>query len=315
MKKFSYSSGIVAVLLVLLGVNFKIQHWPGAGIMLTLGIFCLVFVFLPAALVNNYKHEGNRRNLALYIVSYLTILVVMVGALFKIQHWRGAGILIVIGLPFPFLVFLPVYLYVTSRIEHFELNKTVFVLLMLAYVSVFSALLAINVSKFILDDTLSLAAAHEQMSAPLGESVNAMKDIPGNVKPDADALLTQIDRCRMLMFAATHTPAGEMKNGMQAIRMKDAQNIAVEALMGGQGISPAQQLKEDMEKFKASLAAANPSPAFQSLANRLLDTSGKDAQGEEIGWDVLTFSGRHVSWVMNYLEGLENGVYFLELSR
>lgn len=315
MKKFSYSSGIVAVLLVLLGVNFKIQHWPGAGIMLTLGIFCLVFVFLPAALVNNYTHEGNRRNLALYIVSYLTILVVMVGALFKIQHWPGAGILIVIGLPFPFLVFLPVYLYVTSRIEHFELNKTVFVLLALAYVSVFSALLAINVSKFILDDTLSLAAAHEQMRAPLGESVRAMKDIPGNVKPDADTLLAQIDRCRNLMFAATHTPAGEMNNGVQAIRMKDAQNIAVEALMGGQGISPAQQLKEDMEKFKASLAAANPSPAFQSLANTLLDTSGKDAQGDEIGWDVLTFGGRHVSWVMNYLEGLENSVYFLEMTR
>lgn len=315
MKKFSYSSGIVAVLLVLLGVNFKIQHWPGAGIMLTLGIFCLVFVFLPAALVNNYTHEGNRRNLALYIVSYLTILVVMVGALFKIQHWPGAGILIVVGLPFPFLVFLPVYLYVTSRIEHFELNKTVFVLLALAYVSVFSALLAINVSKFILDDTLSLATVHEQMHAPLGESARAMKDIPGNVQTDADTLLAQIDRCRKLMFAATHTPAGEMNNGVQAIRMKDAQNIAVEALMGGQGISPAQQLKEDMEKFKASLAAANTSPALQSLANTLLDTSGKDAQGDEIGWDVLTFGGRHVSWVMNYLEGLENGVYFLEMSR
>ncbi len=315
MKKFSYSSGIVTVLLALLGVNFKIQHWPGAGIMLTLGIFCLVFVFLPAALVNNYKREGNRRNLALYIVSYLTILVVMVGALFKIQHWPGAGILIVIGLPFPFLVFLPVYLYVTSRIEHFELNKTVFVLLALAYVSVFSALLAINVSKFILDDTLSLASVHEQMSAPLGESVSAMKDIPVKVKSDANELLAQIDRCRMLMYAATHTPAEEMKNGVQYIGMRDAQNIAVEALMGGEGISPAQQLKDDMEKFKSSLASANASPALLSLATTLLDTSGSDAQGEEIGWDVLTFGGRHVSWVMNYLEGLENSVYMLEMAR
>ena len=316
MKKFSYISGMASVFLVLLGVNFKIQHWPGAGIMITLGIFCLVFVFLPVALVNSYKNVGNRKNLALYVVSYLTILVVMLGALFKIQHWPGAGYLIVLGLPFPFLIFLPVYLFVTSRMEQFELNKTVFVLLALACISVFSALLAINVSKDLLDDTLSLAAVHEKMNSSLGASVNARNDLPEGVKSSAAKLLAQIGRCKELMARATHTPAEELKQqGVQSIGLRDAQNIAVEALMGGQGISPANQLKEDMDKFKASLAAAGSPAALQSLANTLLNTSGRDAQGEEPGWDVLTFGGRHVTWVMNYLEGLENSVYMLEMAR
>jgi hypothetical protein len=44
------------------------------------------------------------------------------GALFKIMHWPGAGIFLMVALPFPFLVFLPVYLYVTSRLCMFSFS-------------------------------------------------------------------------------------------------------------------------------------------------------------------------------------------------
>ena len=60
--------------------------------------------------------------------------------LFKIQHWPGAGKLLMIALPFPYVVFLPVFLAVTSRNKSFSINNTVFVLFLLAGISVFSVL-------------------------------------------------------------------------------------------------------------------------------------------------------------------------------
>jgi hypothetical protein len=80
-----------------------------------LGIFMLVFLFLPLALRNNYLGEGNRKNTALYVITWVTCLVVFVAMLFKVMHWPGAGIALIIALPFPYLVFLPAYIVTTQE--------------------------------------------------------------------------------------------------------------------------------------------------------------------------------------------------------
>jgi hypothetical protein len=313
MKKIHYIYGIISVVLVLLGVNFKIQHWPGAGIMITLGIAFLLLVFLPIALVNNYRHEGNRRNLVLYIVAYLTALVVMAGALFKIQHWPGAGSLIIIALPFPFVVFLPVYLYVTSKIENFELNKTVFVLLLLAYVSVFSALLAINVSRDVLHETLMMATTLNKMQPALKESVAASMNKQTDLQSSGSELVSLLASCREKIYQETGTSKEELRQGLSGVRMPDSQSAAQKVLLFPEGKSPALQLKQAMEKFKASLSATNPSPALKNLANTLLNTSDYDTDGNLVDWETLTFNSRHLSWILSYLESLENSVYMLEM--
>ncbi|NMC38741.1 MAG: hypothetical protein GYA41_10500 [Bacteroidales bacterium] len=69
MKNKIYILGLVTTLVVFLGILFKMLHWPGAGILLTLGIFLLVFVFLPVALINNYKASEKKGNRSLYIVT------------------------------------------------------------------------------------------------------------------------------------------------------------------------------------------------------------------------------------------------------
>ena len=87
----------------------------------------LVFVFLPLALRNHYRTEGNRKNSALYIVTWLTCFVVFGGMLYKIMHWPGAAIALMIALPFPYVVFLPVFLAVTAKDKSFSIYNTVYV--------------------------------------------------------------------------------------------------------------------------------------------------------------------------------------------
>ena len=101
MKQKIYTLGLIITSVIFLGALLKINHWPGGGHLLTLGIVTLVVVFLPLALRNHYRTEGGRKNLLLYIVTWVTCLVMFGGMLFKLMHWPGAGKALLIALPFP----------------------------------------------------------------------------------------------------------------------------------------------------------------------------------------------------------------------
>lgn len=144
MRQKIYLIGIIDTFIILTGAIFKIMHWPGAGILMTFGFAALVLIFIPMALINNYRSGDNKEYLSLYIVTWLTCLVVFTSMIFKIQHWPGAGVGLLIAMPFPYLFFLPVFLIVTRKNQNFNIYNTVCVLLLLVINSVFSALLALN---------------------------------------------------------------------------------------------------------------------------------------------------------------------------
>jgi len=151
MKKFIYILGIVLLNILMLGLVFKMNHWPGASIMLTISIVLMVFVFFPSAIINSYKKQAKKNYYSLHLVSYITIAIILLGALFKIQHWPGAGILILIGLPLPFILFFPLYLRYHKKTKQ-EYNLDFFgMVFFLIFLAVFSAFLALSVSKHVLD--------------------------------------------------------------------------------------------------------------------------------------------------------------------
>jgi hypothetical protein len=169
MKQKIYILGAITTLIVFTGAVLKIQHWPGASILLTIGLVTMVWVFLPLALVNSYKADKIRENLSLYIVTYITCFVVFMAMLFKILHWPYAGVFLTIALPFPYVVFLPVFLTATSKNKNFNIYNVVFVLSLLALNSVFSVLLALNVSKSRVEDSYSLSRNYNQIEKAIGQ--------------------------------------------------------------------------------------------------------------------------------------------------
>lgn len=198
MKNKTYILGLVTTLLVFLGILFKIQHWPGAGYLLILGIFMLVFIFLPAALINNYKAQGNKENKILYIVTWITCFIVFTAMLFKVQHWPGAGYGLMIALPFPYVVFLPVFLFVTSKNKNFNIYNTVAVLFLLAIISAFSAMLAISVSKERTLDSLAISTNYNKMNMAFEKLPAGSSQMP--VIQKADEALKMIDEYKEIIF-------------------------------------------------------------------------------------------------------------------
>lgn len=55
MKKSMFILAYIAVFLSTFGFLFKVMHWPGANIMLALGILFLNLGFLPMYLSHRYK--------------------------------------------------------------------------------------------------------------------------------------------------------------------------------------------------------------------------------------------------------------------
>ena len=97
MKNTMKISGITGTILLGFAALFKIQHWPGAGIMLTLGALALAFVFLPSSLRVLWKETHNRNRLFLFIAAFIAGFFFIMGTIFKIQHWSGAGILLLLA--------------------------------------------------------------------------------------------------------------------------------------------------------------------------------------------------------------------------
>jgi hypothetical protein len=141
MKKLIYISGLIAAIVLTVGTSFKIQHWPGAGILLTISITFFALFFVPAALLNNYQHV--KKNAYLYISIFLTLLFSFAAALFKIQHWPGAGILVLIALIVPFLIFLPAYIVYYNKLTNKDITSFIAVMFLLVFVAVMEALLTV----------------------------------------------------------------------------------------------------------------------------------------------------------------------------
>jgi len=128
MKNTMKISGIAGTTLFGLAALFKIQHWPLAGIMLTLGAFILTFVFMPSVLGVLWKETHNRKRLLLFISAFLAGGFFILGTLFKIQHWPGAGIILSLAAISGGLFFIPALLVSKVRDQENKNRRPVYIL-------------------------------------------------------------------------------------------------------------------------------------------------------------------------------------------
>lgn len=85
---------ISALVLTVAGVLFKIEHWPGANILIILsGLTMLLTLFMFGIKDNNEAGINNTLN----YVMIGTLAIWIVGGLFKILHWEGATIFLYAG--------------------------------------------------------------------------------------------------------------------------------------------------------------------------------------------------------------------------
>lgn len=107
MKNTMKISAVAGTLLFGFATLFKIQHWPFAGILMFFGALILAFVFLPSALNVLWKETHNRKRLFLVISAFFAGVLLIIGVLFKIQHWPYAGAILTLAAISGILFFIP----------------------------------------------------------------------------------------------------------------------------------------------------------------------------------------------------------------
>ena len=302
MKQKIYTLGLITTAIVILGALLKINHWPGGGQLLILGIAMLVLVFLPLALRNHYTTEGNRKNRALYIVTWLTCFVVFGGMLFKVMHWPGAGKGLMIALPFPYVVFLPVFLAVTAKDKSFSIYNTIYVLFLLAGISVFSALLAMNVSKEKIDDSMGLSRSYNRLEVALDKISAPALQTPVALK--IDEVLKIVDDYQSRIFAADGTSEEQWNYDPWTLRIPEGHDIASRALIA-EGKDPALdiRLQSSMPDLISLLGNSDENSRLAEIVPGILDF--RVTPDDPLGWTKEKFVITPCVWSLIYLDGLE----------
>jgi hypothetical protein len=310
MKQKIYILGVVTAMIMSTGAIFKVNHWPCAGILMTAGTLILVLLFLPAALINNYKAESNNQNRLLYIVTYITCFVVFTAMLFKIQHWPHAGIGLLIALPFPYVVFLPVFLAVTSKNKNFNIYNTIFVLLLLALNSVFSALLALNVSKSTIDDSYNISRNYCNVEAAMANLPVIGAQSAVNVK--IDEVLKIVNNYQGILLKNQKLTREQWEKDPGNLQNPESPNIPMALLFNSGESEPGDRLQNAlkelvalMEQSKSYETTAKAMPAILGLAEKI---------GMEPDWTIRHVSGTNLSWVLIYLDGLETNLKMIKTS-
>jgi hypothetical protein len=311
MKQKIYILGVIAAIIISTGTILKVNHWPAAGILIVTGILILVLFFFPAALINSYKAEGNSQNKLLYIVTYITFFVVFIGMLFKIMHWPYAGLGLLIALPFPYIVFLPVFLKVTSKNKNFNIYNTVFVLLLLALNSVFSALLALNVAKDTIDDSYNISKDYCRVSAAMAQLPAVVNESAVNVKIDEIIKITN-DYQNLILKNEGMTREQWEKNPGNLLRAESV-NIAASVLADNGEVPAGIKLKKGLNEL---IALMKNTSGYEETAKALPSIIGLGEENEEDPAGAFTFRNIIIplSWALIYLDGVEANLQMIKAS-
>jgi putative Mn2+ efflux pump MntP len=306
MKQKIYILGVVTTLITFTGAIFKVNHWPAAGILLTLGLVTLALIFIPAALINQYKAEERKESLTLYIVTGITCFVVFTAMLFKIQHWPYAGVLLTIALPFPYV---PVFLGVTAKNKNFNIYNTVFVLFLLALNSVFAALLALNVTKTKIDDSYNLARNYNKLETVLAKLPAGEPQNPVNVK--IGEALKIVEEYQGLILRSEGISLEQWNANAGNLYRPDSRNIASAELSSSEAAPLGGRLEKSL---KSLISEMQNTPGYEAIAKAAPGLFYFSELDPESVWGEMLFQQNTLSWSLITLDGLKANLQMIKTS-
>lgn len=330
MKKIMYILGVMAPSLVIIGTLFKIQHWPGANILLVIGLTLLAALYLPVFVtikIRDTRKKGLAVNTPMYIIGLVAGITFILGALFKIMHWPGAGFVLAFSSLFAVLVFIPILVIHALKDKENQLQSFTTLIFVLSFAAIAFMTFALRVStnvmnSFLLsvEDNLKteelLLLNNEIVYNTLNMEDQDIQEKAGLLKERSDSLNEYIDELiRKIILEADAKNEEAFDSGkidFSLVRDLDhvnAPDIVMLDLDGGQnqGVVLERKLKEHRQ-YLLSLSE----PESYSLINTLLDTSPIEEGNYTTSWISHNFEHLPMISVVNRLIGLQGDIRLLE---
>ena len=335
---FIYIISIIGCLPFIFGFLFKIQHWPGAGIMLTLGFSILAGILLPAILITKLIDPNSKHLRLTYIIGYFALANYLMGDLFKIQHWPGASIMLVLGAVTLTAVFFPMYVMKVYKKAESIKASFLFLCVGIVFFNMFNLLLALNVSKNVLgyfikpgNEIMKTTAILEKKNNMLVETVvndSLNKDTIltyniKKVKQTADELCLFIEKGKTDLISALES----VSENEAIAKAKDPASIMAKDNYGRPtdmfcGTAPdgsngrAAEIKKKIQTYKEillSFCAADENA--QIIISKALETKDSEEiadNGKPFSWEMYNFYHLVTIGVMNKLSYFQRNVRIAE---
>lgn len=324
MKNKIYFIGLLSLLFMVCGSIFKIMHWPGAGILLLLG-YAMTLVFFPFAIRSSYV-DGGKKNPTLFLAAFITLVVDFLGSLFKIMHWPGANWMLVFGITFPVIVFLPVYIYFQAKEKEKSLMNFMYVMFLLVFLGVMSALLAVNPQKEVITDVVRITYLTDNKDYLDLKKEILVKSAQKNRNSDVESvqqktaiLLHFVNDLKIDLIRVSNEDENMLGDegtiDLWQVKMKDNYDIPRKILLASateNEMSKVAQLSERINMYKQYLMSLTNDVKLRNRLEQILKLEEHTIHGELHTWESFHFEQQALVFVFNTLDNLQNDIKLAE---
>jgi hypothetical protein len=150
MKTINKTLGVISVIVLFIGIVFKKSHWPGAGVLLTLGALA-VLAFFIVYLSMGIKQLSSNLEKQYGVIGGISMCLSLMALLWTIQHWPGGKIFVFLSLAGLLVTSI---LLIIDSVEESDQNKqsikTLFAFILIVLVIfIFMYAPAININRFL----------------------------------------------------------------------------------------------------------------------------------------------------------------------
>jgi hypothetical protein len=301
---------------MLFGCIAKVMHWPGASPMIIVSVCLFCFWFLPMGIKDNYDLLPVKKMKSLHVISFIVFAICMMGVLFKVMHWPGASIFLLLGLFLPFVVFLPVYLFHT-RDQEKKGNKNFLALTLgLTFLAVFGALLAVSISRQVLYQAVISTSTND---AETKLFISPEKNSEINKAASELFNYTEELKCMVLTAIDENMCDGNKTNSnydAYKISNLDNRQVVQNIFFSKESAPRVKILKEKIDRFRETvLSSKSVNPELGELTKFLFNTSDEDPSGvypEGLPWESRALANSTAIFTLDFLSKLQSNVRLVE---
>lgn len=295
MKTVNSVLGAIISFFLLIGVTFKMMHWPGAGPLIVFSASLLSLYMIPVAIGNILQYKNNIFIGICNGIGAFSGMILSIGLLFTIMHWPGSSVMMLMGLMFSIItIFFFMILYITAK-EPIQLSSGTFFSLICFGLLIYGVSVS-RVSKNLLDNVVLNAVNiennirklnHYNTSIVIQRSNNEIN----NVFKTTEDLNQYINKLRSKLYEVTdYIPQDQADTiSLNQIMAKDNYDIPTYSLglvdpeNPKNGEFTATELKEKINRYNTVISEIFPE------TNRINTNDYSNYGGQNESWETSMF--------------------------
>lgn len=327
---FLHITALIGCITFMAGVLFKIMHWPGSALLLMVGYLSLLLLFLPTLLFVKLKSAQTKKLKSIYILGIVSLIIFAFSNMFKMFHWPGASVLMIVGAVLLIGLFLPLYTWQMFKMEGKITGQYIYIVTISMFLILFTSLLAINVSKNIVVGFVNQANNTEVINNYLEKkNVKLLSEIENkrdtlelkskaiSIKKNSDELCDYINNVQMeLVVSVDNLDKANAKRVIadpMCIMAKDNWDKVNMLMIGLDGNGKAKELKQKLIQYKSNLTSNfKENTEFSKYLDNLINVTDKQNGQFTVSWEESHFYLCSIIRAISTLKELQSGVRMAE---